>query len=278
MTSPRQAEPTDAELSAYLTAHPDAFRVAAAVHVQPGLSQSRHGTASTWRATPRRCSRSCSRPAARPTSRTLGDPFLLEHALRGAAGQRGREAVRREVRGEAGRASARPMAGAVESGYGVHLVFVSERTEGRVPALAEVRDAVRREWANARRLEANEKFYAGAAQALRGDHRDARSGEADKRSRRRREMKRGAPRSSSCSPLLAPGASRARGASRLSGAAPDRRRKPTTCSGRCRGRAKTCASDSTWSFRRAARTSPRRGRRWSTTPSPSAGPSNAPAD
>jgi hypothetical protein len=30
--------------------------------------------------------------------------------------------------------------GPVASGYGVHLVFVSERTEGRLPALAEVRD------------------------------------------------------------------------------------------------------------------------------------------
>ena len=41
----------------------------------------------------------------------------------------------------------------------MHLVLVSERTEGRLPALAEVRDAVRREWANTRRLESNEKFY-----------------------------------------------------------------------------------------------------------------------
>ena len=41
----------------------------------------------------------------------------------------------------------------------MHLVLVSERTEGRLPALADVRDAVRREWDNARRLEANEKFY-----------------------------------------------------------------------------------------------------------------------
>ena len=49
--------------------------------------------------------------------------------------------------------------GPVESGYGVHLVWVSERTEGHVPALEEVRDAVRREWAEARRLETNEKFY-----------------------------------------------------------------------------------------------------------------------
>ncbi len=49
--------------------------------------------------------------------------------------------------------------GPVESGYGAHLVFLSELTEGRTPALAEVRDAVRREWDNARRLETNEKFY-----------------------------------------------------------------------------------------------------------------------
>jgi parvulin-like peptidyl-prolyl isomerase len=49
--------------------------------------------------------------------------------------------------------------GPVESGFGVHLVWVSERTEGRLPALAEVRDAVRREWASAQRLEVKEKFY-----------------------------------------------------------------------------------------------------------------------
>jgi parvulin-like peptidyl-prolyl isomerase len=49
--------------------------------------------------------------------------------------------------------------GPVESGYGVHLVFVTERTEGRLPELADVRDNVRREWANAQRLQANEKFY-----------------------------------------------------------------------------------------------------------------------
>jgi len=41
----------------------------------------------------------------------------------------------------------------------VHLVMISECKEGRLPGLAEVRDKVKREWANARRLEANEKFY-----------------------------------------------------------------------------------------------------------------------
>lgn len=50
--------------------------------------------------------------------------------------------------------------GPIESGYGVHLVFVSERTAGRQPELADVRDVVVREWTNARRLEGNAKFYA----------------------------------------------------------------------------------------------------------------------
>ena len=49
--------------------------------------------------------------------------------------------------------------GPVESGYGMHLVFVEKRTDRRLPELAEVRDAVRREWTNAHRLESNEKFF-----------------------------------------------------------------------------------------------------------------------
>lgn len=49
--------------------------------------------------------------------------------------------------------------GPVESAYGVHLVFVSERAGGQVPALADVRNAVRREWDDARRLEAKDTFY-----------------------------------------------------------------------------------------------------------------------
>ena len=43
----------------------------------------------------------------------------------------------------------------------MHLVFVEERTEGRLPELAGVRDAVSRDWTNERRLELNEKFFQG---------------------------------------------------------------------------------------------------------------------
>ena len=49
--------------------------------------------------------------------------------------------------------------GPIESAYGLHLVFIHERTDGRLPALDEVRQAVQREWLAARRKELNEQFY-----------------------------------------------------------------------------------------------------------------------
>jgi hypothetical protein len=50
-------------------------------------------------------------------------------------------------------------AGPVESGYGLHLVFVRKREEGRVPELSEVREAAEREWLAARRNEFKEAAY-----------------------------------------------------------------------------------------------------------------------
>ncbi|MCZ6611623.1 MAG: peptidylprolyl isomerase, partial [Planctomycetota bacterium] len=51
--------------------------------------------------------------------------------------------------------------GPVESGFGLHLVLVRERQPGSLPALAEVRETVEREWRNARREETGEAFYRG---------------------------------------------------------------------------------------------------------------------
>jgi hypothetical protein len=92
---------------------------------------------------------------------SLGDVFLLEHRF-GAV-------PTTEIAKQFGDKFAAKLAdapigqwfGPVESGYGMHLVFVEERTEGRLPELAEVRDAVSRDWTNERRLELNEKFFQG---------------------------------------------------------------------------------------------------------------------
>ncbi len=50
--------------------------------------------------------------------------------------------------------------GPIPSSFGQHFVFISERIPGSLPPLDAVRPAVRREWSNARRLEAEQKLYA----------------------------------------------------------------------------------------------------------------------
>ena len=49
--------------------------------------------------------------------------------------------------------------GPVESGFGLHLVFIEERIEGRAPDLDEVREDVQREWLSRRRREAVDGLY-----------------------------------------------------------------------------------------------------------------------
>lgn len=50
--------------------------------------------------------------------------------------------------------------GPIESGFGLHLLKISERIEGDLPSLTEIRNVVEREWASLKRTETNEAFYA----------------------------------------------------------------------------------------------------------------------
>jgi hypothetical protein len=152
------AEPSDDELRAYLHVHPEVFAV------EPRF---------TFRQVyldPQRRGANLSRDAERLLAElqqagdntdltALGDAFLLAHQIEGISAT-----DLRKVFGDtfvAGVSALTPgrWQGPVLSGYGLHLIYISERMEGRMPPLAEVRDAVRREWANARRAEANETFY-----------------------------------------------------------------------------------------------------------------------
>lgn len=49
--------------------------------------------------------------------------------------------------------------GPIRSGYGLHLVLVTERTPGRLPELSEVRAEVEREWMFARKKEVQEAMH-----------------------------------------------------------------------------------------------------------------------
>ncbi len=152
-----QSEPTDAELSAYLTAHPDAFRVEQRfTFSQVYLNPEKHGDLARDTA---QLLAQLNQAGGKADFSALGDPFLLERQFTAAPASEVAKQFGEKFAVNLGGLVPGQWQGPVESGYGVHLVLVSERTDGRVPALADVRDAVRREWANARRLEANEKFY-----------------------------------------------------------------------------------------------------------------------
>jgi hypothetical protein len=152
-----QAEPTDRELAAYLAAHPEDFRVDPRVsfrHVYFNPEERGDGLDSEVRDVLSLLDGDPLIDAGR-----LGDRILLEHSYADipaldVANLFGAEFAAAIVEIDPGE-----WHGPVRSGYGMHLVFVDQRSEGRLPELDEVRDQVRREWANVRRLDAIDKFY-----------------------------------------------------------------------------------------------------------------------
>lgn len=153
------AEPSDDELSAFLKTHPDAFRVQRQfTFSQVYLNPERHRE-NLGRDTVELLAR-LRRAGENADLSELGDSFLLEHKFESLAASEVVKQFGDKFAARLNELSPGQWEGPIESGYGVHLIRVSKRTEGRVPELAEVRDAVRREWANTRRLESNEKFFA----------------------------------------------------------------------------------------------------------------------
>ena len=152
------AEPTDADLNAYLQAHPETFRVEPQLTFsQVYLDPERHGENLAREAA--RLLAQLRKAGSKADISTLGDPLLLERSFQSAPTSDIAKQFGEGFAAELAKVSPGQWEGPIDSGYGLHLVFVSARTEGRLPDLASVHDAVRREWENAQRLEANRKYY-----------------------------------------------------------------------------------------------------------------------
>jgi hypothetical protein len=154
------AEPTNAELADYLKTHSAIFRVDrgvtfSQVYLDPN-KRGEHlaGDANQLLTQLRQQGRGADLSS-------LGDPFLLEHRFLATPDMEIAKQFGEKFVTKLGDVPVGQWFGPVESGYGMHLVFVEERTAGRLPELAEIRDAVSRDWTNERRLELNEKFFQG---------------------------------------------------------------------------------------------------------------------
>ena len=151
------AEPSEQELRAWFESHAADFRQEPRItfsHVY--LDADRRGPALATDASVI-LARLRAEPGRDPAH--LGDPFLLGHRF-----ERQPVADVRQQFGEAfGTALDRlePVAwsGPIQSGYGLHLVLVHERIEGRLPTFEAVRNEVHRDWSQARRAAAEERLY-----------------------------------------------------------------------------------------------------------------------
>jgi len=152
------AEPTDEQLRAYLKEHADAFRgdrrfTFRQVYLNPQQRGTNLGRDATKLLAQLR------RAGTNADIAALGDSLMLENEFNGIAAAEVVKQFGERFAAALGEMPVGQWQGPTESGFGVHLVIIAERTDGSMPALEDVRAAARREWTHARRLEANEKFY-----------------------------------------------------------------------------------------------------------------------
>jgi PPIC-type PPIASE domain len=150
--------PNEADLQAWLDAHPEAFRIEPRVALrQVYVSRDRRGAAAEAYARSLRKRLQAAGPDARIEE--IGDPLMLPSEIElsplGDVSRLFGPAFADRVAGlEPGR-----WAGPLESGYGLHLVLVRERVEGGLPLLAQVRPTVERELLRERRRKQLDAVY-----------------------------------------------------------------------------------------------------------------------
>lgn len=153
-----QSEPSEGDLKALLRLQPEKFRVGRSytfTHVY--LNPDRH--VGTLAVDAERLLRQLNKGNATADASTLGDRFLLEANFRAMSDGEIVKLFGTDFSDGLAKLPIGKWEGPLKSGYGLHLVFVQQRTDGRVPALGEVRETVIKEWKERQRHKANEDAY-----------------------------------------------------------------------------------------------------------------------
>ncbi|MFY9953192.1 peptidyl-prolyl cis-trans isomerase [Bradyrhizobium sp.] len=151
-------EPSEEQLAAHLGANPERFKTEDRLTFrQVFLSATRR--AASIDSDSKQLASALARADAAGAATALGDPFLLGEEFHAVSPNDvvsifGDGFAKRIFVMEQGR-----WQGPIASSFGQHFVYISERVPGTLPPLDAIREAVRREWSNARRLEAGQKLY-----------------------------------------------------------------------------------------------------------------------
>lgn len=148
--------PTEVQLQAYLDSHPDTFRRAPRVsfqqvYINPEKHGSDAGTAAKALLEPLRTDTDYAETAGDPTLLPASMPLTDQQGIARVFGDDFAAAV---VGVEPGQ-----WQGPISSDIGLHLVKVTERAPGSLPALADIRPTVEREWMNDHRIAAEQKRF-----------------------------------------------------------------------------------------------------------------------
>lgn len=171
-------EPTDEDLQAWFDAHSEAYRIDDRfTFTQVYLSPQRRGD--DLQAEAERLLRELSIADGAVDPGTLGDPILLPGSFEAMPRDRVELTFGTTFAKSLETALTGSWAGPLESGYGLHLVLVTERLPGGVPELAAVRDAVHRDWSADRRARTLDQYYESLRQryTIRIEGRDEEEGD-----------------------------------------------------------------------------------------------------
>ena len=151
------AEPTDAELQAYLAAHPEKFlEPAELTFVQVYFSTEKRGDQARSAAEQLLAELQAGRgPAALADA---GDPTLLPSDMQSVSPQVIANAFGSDFAAQLVEAPVGQWTGPLQSGFGLHLVRVDDRKADAMPAFEQIRPIVLREWQSEQRTQSNKAF------------------------------------------------------------------------------------------------------------------------
>lgn len=152
-------EPSEDQLAAYLASNADRFTPSDRISFrQVFLSAARRS--GTIESDTRKVANALTGADAAVDTAALGDAFLLGEEFRALPRNDVASIFSENFSNQITVLEPGRWQGPIASSYGQHFVFISERIPGSSQPLDAVRQEVSREWANARRVEAERKLYA----------------------------------------------------------------------------------------------------------------------